>query len=403
VSSPTQAEGAALRLLLIEDNPGDARLTRELLRDSAAFAFELVHASTFLAALDLLKQQEFDVILLDLTLGDATGIEAVQRLHIHNPLMPVVVLSGLEDESVATAALQQGAQDYLVKGQGDGFLICRSIRYAVERKRIEVQLIAAKIDAEAASRAKSQFLATMSHELRTPLNAIIGFSELMEQEFKGPLHPDYREYTRDIRDSGLHLLNIINDILDLSKIEMGGLTLNEQPFDVAGAVDASLRCVRDQAAAAGLELTVDLPPNLPPLNGDERMVKQMLLNLLSNAIKFTEKGGSVHLSTQVSPGGAMFISVRDTGIGMSAADIPRAFQPFVQIDSRLQRKYQGTGLGLPLCRSIVELHGGYLDVESTVGVGTTIAIYFPAHRSEKPSRRRRERRTPDLAAVPTAA
>jgi len=398
----TAADGV-LRLLLVEDNPGDARLTLELLREAAGFAFELLHAATFASALTLLQQQKFHVILLDLSLGDAHGIEALKCLHENDPLIPVVVLTGLEDETVAIAALQHGAQDYLVKGQGDGHLISRSVRYAVERKRIEVQLIEAKINAEAANHAKSQFLANMSHELRTPLNAVIGFSELMENQLRGPLDPAYRDYAHDIRESGVHLLRIINDILDLSKIEIGGITLNEQPFQILNALDACLRCVRDQAIAAGLDLTAEAAANLPELNGDERMVKQMLLNLLSNAIKFNDRGGSVHVRIGLSQDGAVFVVVRDTGIGISAEDVPKAFQPFVQIDNTLQRKYQGTGLGLPLCRSIMELHGGCLELQSEPGIGTEVTALFPPHRCGPAVTRPRQRSEAGLHAASTPA
>jgi len=371
-----------LHILLIEDNPGDARLTQLLLEEASDFSFDLVHVTSFEQGMAALAGRGFDIALVDLSLGDSHGIETVRRMHQRVPLMPMIVLSGLEDETMAMATLQEGAQDYLVKGQGDGNLIKRSIRYAMERKRVEAQLVETKNSAEAASRAKTEFLANMSHELRTPLNAIIGFSEILKQEPLGPLgHPSYRDYVRDVYESGVHLLRIINDILDLSKIEVGKLTLSETPVDPREAIETCMRIVRERADNAGIGLVAERAPDLPTLNADERMVKQVLLNLLSNAIKFTPSGGSVRIVARTDDDDGLVIEVADTGIGIAATDIERALQPFEQIDSSLHRKYQGTGLGLPLARSMCELHGGRFSIESTVGKGTTVTVRFPPERS----------------------
>ena len=372
----------ALRILLIEDNPGDARLTQLLLEEASDFAFKMTHVTSFEQGMAAVGDGSFDIALVDLSLGDSHGIDTVRHMHQRAPLMPMIVLSGLEDETMAMAALQEGAQDYLVKGQGDGNLIKRAIRYAMERKRVEAQLVETKNSAEAASRAKTDFLANMSHELRTPLNAIIGFSEILKQEPLGPLgHPSYRDYVRDVYESGVHLLRIINDILDLSKIEVGKLTLTETPIEPREAIESCMRIVRERAENAGLNLIADISPDLPTLNADERMVKQVLLNLLSNAIKFTAAGGSVRVVARVDDKDGVMIQVVDNGIGIAPADIERALQPFEQIDSSLHRKYQGTGLGLPLARSMCELHGGRFTIESTVGQGTTVTVRFPPERS----------------------
>ena len=372
----------ALRILLMEDNPGDARLTQLLLEEASDFPFELVHVTSFEQGMSAVAAGGFDIALVDLSLGDSHGIDTVRRMHQIVSLMPMIVLSGLEDETMAVAALQEGAQDYLVKGQGDGNLIKRTIRYAMERKRVEAQLVETKNAAETASRAKTEFLANMSHELRTPLNAIIGFSEILKQEPLGPLgHPSYRDYVRDVYESGVHLLRIINDILDLSKIEVGKLTLSETPVDPGEAIESCMRIVRERADTGGIALVAELAPDLPTLNADERMVKQVLLNLLSNAIKFTQSGGAVRIVARVDDTDGLMIQVIDTGIGIAAADIERAMQPFEQIDSSLHRKYQGTGLGLPLARSMCELHGGRFAIDSIVGTGTTVTVRFPPERS----------------------
>jgi signal transduction histidine kinase len=369
-----------LLVLMIEDNLADARLTRELLLE-AAFAINLVHADTLRRGLTCLDGQNFDAVLLDLSLSDATGIEGVARVSDKSPNTPIVVLSGQVNEDVAIAALQGGAQDYLLKGQGDGYLIGRTIRYAIERKRIETQLVEAKKAAEAADRAKSDFLANMSHELRTPLNAIIGFSSMMAMEMCGPLGTKtYKEYANDIHQSGCHLLDVINDILDLSKISVGKYDLDPVTVSLPGIIDDCLHMVRIKAEEAGLEMIIDVSPDLPQLCADERIIKRILLNLLSNSLKFTEKG-YIRVAACAAPDGGLSLSVEDTGIGISRAALPRLMRPFVQADGSLARRYEGTGLGLSLVKSMIELHAGTVDLTSELGVGTIVTVNFPRERT----------------------
>jgi PAS domain S-box-containing protein len=266
---------------------------------------------------------------------------------------------------------------------GGGFVALYSD--VTERRRAEDALRDAKEAAEIANRTKSEFLANMSHELRTPLNAIIGFSEIIQKEMFGPIgSPRYKEYASDIFESGTHLLNLINDILDVSKAEAGKIELQESQVLVKDLVDASLRLIMPRAREAGVTLTDPHVDHLPPLRADERRLKQVLINLLSNAVKFTPAGGRVSLDATIEPDGVA-IRVRDTGIGMEAEDIPKALEPFVQVDSRLSRKYEGTGLGLPLSRALVELHGGRLQIESQPGHGTTVTVLLPVERIVKGS------------------
>jgi signal transduction histidine kinase len=243
------------------------------------------------------------------------------------------------------------------------------------------ELIQALNRAQAANRAKSEFLANMSHELRTPLNAIIGFAELMQVELHGPLGArQYDGYVADIRESGSHLLRIINDILDLSKAEAGKMELAEEVVDIAAVVTSVCRLVRHRCEEAKLQLLTAISSQLPLLYCDERKLKQMLLNLLSNAVKFTPAGGRIVVSVDVGPRDGLRITVRDTGIGIAAEHLARVLEPFAQVDGSLSRKYDGTGLGLPLVKAMTELHGGALELVSTVSKGTIATLAFPPAR-----------------------
>jgi len=251
-----------------------------------------------------------------------------------------------------------------------------------ELEEIRRELAMALESAQAASRTKSAFLANMSHELRTPLNAIIGFSELLVGETFGPLgHQRYQTYATDIRKSGGHLLSLMNDILDISRLEEGKAELSERPIDLEQLLRETRTMVENHARSAAVLLSVDITPDLPLLQGDERRIKQILLNLLSNAIKFTPPGGKVMLSAVRAEDGAIIMTVKDTGIGISEADLPKAFESFGQIDNRLSRKYEGSGLGLPLARHLAELHGGSLTIQSDVDKGTLVTLRLPPQRS----------------------
>jgi signal transduction histidine kinase len=233
-----------------------------------------------------------------------------------------------------------------------------------------------------ASLAKSKFLANMSHELRTPLNAIIGFSEIMEAQLFGPIgEARYREYAKDIHESGAHLLTVINDILDLSKIEAGELTLQEGLVDLVDVLGRCLRLVAQGAEKGRLTLSSHFEEGVPLLFGDEGRVRQIGFNLISNAIKFTPPGGRVGVSLARADCGDIVIEIADTGIGMRPEDIPIALQSFRQIDSELTRSQQGTGLGLPLSKTLVELHDGQLEISSEPGAGTVVRVTFPHWRA----------------------
>jgi len=242
----------------------------------------------------------------------------------------------------------------------------------------------AKNAAEAANRSKTQFLAMMNHELRTPLNAILGFSEIIRSEALGPIGAgEYKEYAGDIYSSGAHLLALINDLLDLAKVESGMVELREESLDLATNLDDTARIVAKTAAARGVTLASEPAPNLPRIRADKRKLKQIVINLLSNAVKFTPEGKTVSARGVLAPDGGVVIEIADSGIGIAEADIAKVMELFVQIDSDLNRTHRGTGLGLPLCKQLTELHGGVFSIDSVLNEGTTVRIALPAYRSEK--------------------
>lgn len=493
-----------MRILLIEDSPGDAQLVKVELTDATRdWDVEIVWVMRLGEAMALVDGEQFDVCLLDLSLPDAKGAAALQRLRKAAPNLPVVVFTGLDDDQVAMQTLREGGQDYLVKGTVDGGDIMRAIRYAQERMRLECDLrrsharfedlarsssdwfwemdselrytwfseradlaglnlparigrrsaeilatiippdrLAAHLDdltnrrpfrnleytftqpdgrplhlringvpvfdhdgrftgyrgtgsditalkqaelerdesrraAERANQAKSVFLANMSHELRSPLNAILGFAEIIMGEMMGPVGtPRYREYAGDIHSSGAHLLELINDILDVSKIEAGKWILAPEPLDLRSLTAECLHLVEGRAKENRLALGAEVAATLPPLVADRRAAKQCLLNLLTNAVKFTPAGGNVAIVAKETPDATLLI-VRDSGIGIPASEMPRLLRPFEQVDCNLTRKLTGTGLGLSLTKSLVDMHGGTLSIVSREGAGTEVTLSFP--------------------------
>jgi len=249
-----------------------------------------------------------------------------------------------------------------------------------DRKMVERTLLQAKEEAEIASRTKTDFLANVSHELRTPLNGIIGFSEVLESGTFGPIgNSRYQSYVTDIKGAGYHLLELINDILDVAKIEAGAMDIISEPVSLNDEIYSSVKLLRTQAAEKSLKMDVEVPEDMPQLLGDRVRLRQVIINLLSNAIKFTPSGGKISISTGLEDEG-LFVKVRDTGIGIEPDEIERVFQPFQQVSQIHVRNHEGSGLGLALVRSLVELHDGLAHIESEIGKGTIVMIRFPRSR-----------------------
>ena len=251
----------------------------------------------------------------------------------------------------------------------------------MQRRRAEEELRIAKIAAEEANSIKAAFLANLSHELRTPLNAIIGFSEIIRDEFYGSAPQEkYREYASDIHENGQHLLNLIQDILDFSRLQSGKATLREEHVDLNQAAAAALGAVAPLARSRGVTLAVGIRNGMPAILADPTRIRQILINLVGNAVKFTPAGGRVEIRADLTENGGAVLQVIDTGIGIAPEDIPRAMEPFCQLENTYTRRFGGTGLGLPLCRTLAERHGGSLAIDSEPGRGTTVTVQLPRQR-----------------------
>lgn len=373
----------ARRVLIVDDDVDFAESLCDILEPQG---YAVATARTPAEARERLKTFDAKVALVDIQLRGTSGTKFISQLKDERPGLTFIMMTAYADVSSAIEALRSGAHDYILKQidpRGPLLALERcfeKLQLQYDYKAAYEELLVAKTAAEAASKAKSQFLATMSHELRTPLNAIIGFSEFLMDETIRPTDPaKVTGYLKAIHESGHHLLAVINDILDHSKAEAGRLEVAEEDVNIDDAVEAAMRVVAPRAHSGGLEIVTTVAPTLPILRGDSRLLRQILLNLLSNSIKFTPSGGKIEV-TAVEEGGGIALRVRDTGIGMDADDIPKAFEPFRQIDNRFIRKYQGTGLGLSLVKAMVEAHSGSIGIESAPGAGTTVTIRFPAAR-----------------------
>jgi signal transduction histidine kinase len=487
-----------IKILLIEDNPGDAYLIKEQIEEFANFTNELENVGTLNEGLTVLKEQIFDVILLDLGLPDSDGINTFLKIYHKNPLIPIIILTGQNDETIWSYAAKNGAQDFLVKGQTDGRLLLGTIRCSIERKnlaeqevkaqerekkvlldslnelvvfvnpyleiiwanksaleymkmnlheavgmclksvpdisdplsehlqleqifltgnkksweftakdgrvwfvqaipvteedgtiigvletcreiterRIAEKLLHEKQIAEVANRTKSEFLASMSHELRTPLNSIIGFSEMLREQAYGELNEKQLRAVGNISKSGKHLLSLINNILDISKVEAGKMELNYKNFELATKLNMIRNLLSPIADRKNIKIEIDMDSKLTSICADEDKFAQIMYNLVDNAIKFSYENSFVKIGARKKEE-LVEITVKDTGIGIKAEDQNKLFKPFSQVDSFFSRSSHGTGLGLSLVKKIVQLHGGYVWFSSNPREGSTFAFSIP--------------------------
>ena len=366
---------ALLKVLLVEDNPGDAVLVRAFLEQSVTTQFELKVAGRLDTALDMLEASVFDVVLLDMSLPDATGLSIVTRTRTVRSDLPILVLTGRDDEELALSALREGAQDYLRKVDMDERLLERAIRYAIERNQVERELQKAKDAAEAAMRAKANFLASVSHEIRTPINTIITMSGLLARR---DLPPDSRKYVDAVESSSQTLREMVNDILDLSKIEAGGLTLERVSFALLPSLEGMLKALGSWAESEGLAFGYEVDDSVPRnLLGDPLRLRQIVVNLVSNAVKFTSVGEVrvlIEAETADLPDVVLRVSVSDTGAGIPKDKLDAIFNAFSQVDESTTRLHGGTGLGLAICSQLVQLMDGEITVRSEEGAGSTFSF-----------------------------
>ncbi len=365
-----------VRILLVEDNPGDARLLRETLREAEGFPFVLSHAERLADAAALLAESPADVVLLDLSLPDAHGLDTVRRMLDAAPEIPIIVLTGTDDERLALQAVHAGAQDYLAKGRVEGPLLARSIRYAIERKGLErerVRLLRseqeARATAEAAVQARDEVLRVVSHDLGNYLSAAaVNAAVLLRLVPEGD---PIRQRVSGIRDALAQTQRLRQDLLDVASIEAGRLAVEPEPHDPGVLLGEALELFAPVAAEHRLDLV--LPADLPLVRVDRTRVLQVLGNLIGNAVKFTRAGGRIELRAQPEEE-FVRISVADSGSGIPPESLPHVFDRFWKVR---EGNRHGAGLGLAIARGIVEAHGGEIRVESTAGQGTTFSFTLP--------------------------
>jgi len=358
MANPTPApSGEARTVLLIEDNEGDARLIREMLQDAPGSRLRLECAERLTTGLERLAQGGVDVVLLDLSLPESQGLDSFLRVHAQAPGMPVVVLTGSKDEELGNKAVQSGAQDYLIKGQVDGPLLGRALRYAIERGQIEEELRRRVEQLAEMDRRKDEFLATLAHELRNPLAPIRNSLHILRMA--GGSGPAAERVHEMMERQVSHLVRLVDDLLEVSRITRGKIELRRERVEVAAVLRSAVETSRPLIEAARHQLAITVPPEPLTLEADAVRLSQVIANLLNNAAKYTEEGGQVWLTAR-REGGEVVISVRDTGLGIPAEMLPRVFDMFAQVGRTLKRSQGGLGIGLTLARTLGRCTGAAL-------------------------------------------
>jgi signal transduction histidine kinase len=369
-----------IKILLIEDNPADARLLQETLNDvmqkeSLNTECELQCATRHAQGIQFLNEADFDVVLLDLSLPDSHGLETFTNTHRLFPDIPIIILSGLDDEIVALDAVRSGAQDYLFKGELSGYLLIRAIRYAIERKRIVAELKAANVKLQELDRLKSDFLSTVSHELRTPIAIMREGVSLCLDGVAGEINDTQKELLTDTQENIDRLARLVTDLLDISKIEADKIKLRRSTVDMLLVTRKVYEYFLPEANERKINFEIELPDHPLSLYVDEDKLFQIYQNLVSNALRYTESGGHVKISLREDVG-EVICSVADTGIGIAKENLGKLFSKFEQFGRLEGPGYKGTGLGLAIAKGLVEKHGGRIWVDSKLGKGTTFSFSF---------------------------
>jgi len=370
-----------MHVLLIEDNPGDVRLLHQMLQEPGSLKAELIHFGCLSDALNHLSAATANVILLDLGLPDAVGLAAVRQVHAIAPDIPLVVLTGLDDESLAAEALQEGAQDYLIKGQIESHALLRALRYAIERQRMQVETDQVR---KLQLQLKDEFLSHVSHELRSPLTAIYQFGTILSDELAGAVSTDQRECLQVILRNVSQLQSMIGDLLEVTRAQEGKLSIDLQCTSVVDAIAYTIKTVQGTAKAKGIVLSFDAASQLPFAYADPTRLRQILIILLDNALKFTDAEGLVTVRVQLfakNPN-LLLIEVEDNGCGIRADSTERIFERLSQGTDNGQAGRKGLGLGLYICKELVERHGGTIWVKTSPRgslFSLTLPVFSLAH------------------------
>jgi signal transduction histidine kinase len=373
---------AVTRVLLIEDNPDDACLLREALNETREAHIQLIHVGQLEAAAKLLREEAFQLILLDLSLPDSQGIETVIRVQGEAPSVPIVVLTGLDDDNIALRAVRAGAQDYLVKGEIDARSLVRSIRYASERKQAYEEMARLAADLTRANKAKDEFLNIMSHELRTPLSMVMGYSTMLREEQLGPLTEGQAQGVDVIQRNSKELFTMIDSIMSAVKIESGSMIVEKDSVSPVELL-TEMKLIYDRPTDKKIHFKWNFSDALPLLWTDARKLRQILTNLINNAVKFTDEGMIVISAEEKLVGdddyGGRCIDFRisDSGIGIPPEECGKIFDRFHQVDSSATRSFEGVGLGLYIVKSFTKMLNGRVSVFSMVGHGSTFIVQIP--------------------------
>ena len=365
-----------LQILLVEDNAGDVRLLREMFSKERRDAFQLTHLLRMSEAVIHLAKGGVDIILLDMGLPDGHGLDTVQRAHAAAPGVPLIILTGLDDEALAAEAMTQGAQDYMIKGQIESHALPRALRHAIERQRMQTET---NLFWKNQAQFKEEFLSHVSHELRSPLTAIKQFTSILAGGLAGELNKEQREYLQIVLKNIGQLQSMIDDLLEVPRLKTGKLTIELERVSVANAVTDCCNTFQGSARAKGVTLSYDLPSGLPPAHADPTRLRQILIILLDNAIKFTPSGGSLKIQARVlrQDPGFLLLEISDTGCGMSPEMTGRVFERLYQASGSAPASRKGLGLGLFICKELVTLQGGQISVKSQLDLGSTFSFVLP--------------------------